>query len=209
MKLSPTSLSSLPIPFHAVTSSRESPNIWQEECYTRQLMKQPPAPHYVYEQSVSPASHRPSIPHHRTSASILSNVEEVEKILEEEERRKDSRQRSTTARESALLNPPSAKRAKDNSRPKAHFATELMIPDNICQYPTIQTASQLPELPSPIDSLHRSKRQKPRGDSARLSMHVRETTEAKDNLPPVSKQPTATINGASRVRLHRQKKKER
>ena len=31
------------------TTSRESPNIWQNECYTRQTLEQPPAPHYVYE----------------------------------------------------------------------------------------------------------------------------------------------------------------
>ena len=150
------------------------------------------------------AAFRQGIETHRNSFNTLQNGAEVDDLLAEDVKAKEARgrQRSTTARESALLIPPSAKRVKDNSRPKARLVAELMIPENLCQSPTIPTASQLPELPSPLDSQRRLKWKKPRGDSERHSMHVRETTEAEDNLPPVSRQPIAPINGASRVRLH-------
>jgi hypothetical protein len=74
------------------------------------------------------------IPLSSNKFGLLQNDAEVDDLLAENDKVKESRgrQRSTTARESALLNPPSTKRSKPTSQAKAQIA-ELRIPENICQ----------------------------------------------------------------------------
>jgi hypothetical protein len=170
------------------------------------IRSNPPSNH-IWEPGMIEEAHQQGIETHRNSFALLQNGEAVDGLLAEDDKAKEARgrQRSTSARESALLHPPSTKRSKPTSRPKVQIA-EPRIHENICQPPTIHTASQVPDLPSSIDS---SKRQKPRGDSERHSILLRDNAQEKEKLPPSSRQPAATINGKSRVRLHRRKKKER
>jgi len=216
------SQSSSLILFHAVASTnRKKPRPSERESQVmgfvllpdmdldalhKRISSNPPSNH-IWEPGMIEEAHRQGIETHRNSFAILQNGAAVDGLLAEDDKTKEARgrQRSTSARESALLHPPSTKRSKPTSRPKVQIA-EPMIHENICQPPNIHTASQVPELPSSLD---RSKRQKPRGDSERHSILVRDHAQEKEKLPPSSRQLDATIYGKSRVRLHRQKKKER
>ena len=210
------SQSSSLILFHAVASTnRKKPRPSERESQVmgfvllpdmdldalhKRISSNPPSNH-IWEPGMIEEAHRQGIETHRNSFALLQNGAAVDGLLAEDDKAKEARgrQRSMSARESALLHPPSTKRSKPTSRPKVQI-------EKICQPPNIHTASQVPELPSSLDS---SKRQKPRGDSERHSILVRDHAQEKEKLPPSSRQLAATIYGKSRVRLHRQKKKER
>ena len=123
------SQSSSLILFHAVASTnRKKPRPSERESQVmgfvllpdmdldalhKRISSNPPSNH-IWEPGMIEEAHRQGIETHRNSFAILQNGAAVDGLLAEDDKAKEARgrQRSMSARESALLHPPSTKRSK-------------------------------------------------------------------------------------------------